>query len=83
MAHPELPGWLTEAPEELRAGLMAGYEKYGDDIGAIIKWFQQLETYRQFWGRVDSRSDPLRPSGQQIGDRGDREGRCDCCGDDC
>jgi len=60
MTHPELPDWLTEAPEEIQEGLMAGYEKYGDDREAILNWFRQLLTYKQFWDRVDSRSDPLR-----------------------
>lgn len=53
------PAWLENAPTDLKPVLQIGFEKYGDDPGAIAAWIRRLHDYRQFWNLVEDQPDHL------------------------
>lgn len=48
------PGWLQDAPADLRLILEVGFEKFGDDPPAIATWLGRLHDYKQFWSIVEA-----------------------------
>lgn len=50
------PAWLEQAPDELRAVLQIGFERFGDDPVAIAGWLSALHDYRVFWDLVERQS---------------------------
>lgn len=53
------PEWLENAPGDLKPVLEIGFEKYGDDPGAIAGWLGRLHDYKRFWNLVEGQPDAL------------------------
>ena len=54
------PEWLENAPADLKPVLEIGFEKYGDDPGAIADWIGKLHDYKRFWNLVEASRTPSR-----------------------
>jgi len=53
------PEWLENAPADLKPVLEIGFEKYGDDPGAIAEWIGTLHDYKRFWNLVEGQPDAI------------------------
>lgn len=64
---PNLPAWLTSAPEELKDMLMWGYETHGDDPLAIADHLERMSEYVarppfNFQGRINADPSSVPPA---------------------
>jgi hypothetical protein len=53
------PEWLESAPADLKPVLELGFEKYGDDPGAIADWIGKLHDYKRFWNLVEGQPEAV------------------------